>query len=113
MKTPDVTCAASSWPSSARSSDVSTRVSGGAISTSVPRTPLVALAAAAIIWFIASPTADSSSSVRSSASSSGGSSPIIAAASARAPFSGMTKTLPPVTPSTYETLAVTAGVGRV
>ena len=72
----------------------------------------VAAAAAAIIWFIASPAADSSSSDSSSPSSTESASmPIIAAASRCTPRRVITKMLPPVTPSTYETLAATAGTG--
>ena len=42
VNTPDVMCAASSWPSSASSATTGPCVSGGAISTSVPSTSLVA-----------------------------------------------------------------------
>src|SRR5437879_2674735 len=81
-------------------------VDDGPIPTSWPSTTEVAPAAAAIIWFIASPTADRSSSVSSSSpASSPVSWPIMAAARRRAPRRLMAKTLPPVTPSTYETLA--------
>ena len=72
----------------------------------------VAPAAAAIIWFIASPAADRSSSDSSSApSTSIASMPIMAAARRRTPSRVITKMLPPVTPFTYETLAATAGTG--
>jgi hypothetical protein len=74
-------------------------VSGVPISTSVPSTDEIAIAAEAIIWFIASETADSSSSDSSGAfGSSGSSMPIMAVASLRAPSSVMTNTLAPVTP---------------
>ena len=77
------------------------RVSGTPISTSVPSTAVVAPAAEAIIWFIASATAESSSSESSAAPAvSSGSMPIMAAASLRAPSTVMTNRLPPVTPST-------------
>ncbi len=85
---------------------------GAPISTSVPSTAEVAIAAEAIIWFIASATAESSSSDSSEgASDSGASSPIMTVARRRAPSSVITNTLPPVTPSTYATLDATAGVG--
>ena len=87
--------------SAASASVVTTRIFGGAISISWPRTPEVASAAADIIWFMASPTALSSSSDSSAPSTAAApSSPIMVAASRRAPSTGSRKTLPPVTPST-------------
>ena len=70
-------------------------------------------AAAAIIWFIASPAADSSSSDSSSESVDLHRRPCPSwpRPGGWTPRRVMTKMLPPVTPSTYETLAATAGTG--
>jgi hypothetical protein len=86
--------------SAASASVVTTRICGGEISTSWPRTLDVASAAADIIWFMASPTALSSSSVSSAPSAVPRRLGAHGGASRRAPSTGSRKTLPPVTPST-------------